>query len=465
MQKSKLPLILFVASLLLGLAVVLLINPSKGEVPRKALVAPGEHDEYYGFLSGGPGGDVRVVGIPSMRLVRRIPVFEPSMRYGYGVDKNGKADPSFGKYTWGDTHHPVLSQTKNDYDGRWLFINDKANGQVGKIDLKTFKTEKIIKIPTAKAIHGLAIEPTASKIMAGAIEFPRQLGGKFSSDPKQEMAGLVVMDPNNMSIKYQILGAKNPELDTYTSGYDAVIFSKDGKKIFTTMYNFEGSPLLAGMIAKDKDAVAVIDVELAEKAFAEGKYKVHMGIPVLIPEEIPNLVKFVPVPKNPHGVTITPDGKYAIAAGKLSPTVTIIDTKTLEVVAEPFIGLGPLHTTFDGKGNAYTSNFVDSQVVKWNVEKAIKGDKEYIVDKLDVHYNPGHTNATGGYTNSPGGDYLLSLNKLSKGRFLEVGPDLPENNQLIDISGDKMKLIYDAPADLEPHDAVFIRMEKLMTHK
>ena len=61
------------------------------------------------------------------------------------------------------------------------------------------------------------------------------------------------------------------------------------------------------------------------------------------------------------------------ASGKLSPTVSIIDAKTLKVIAEPEVGLGPLHSTFDGRGNAYTSLFVDSQIVKWNIEKAIKG--------------------------------------------------------------------------------------------
>lgn len=230
------------------------------------------------------------------------------------------------------------------------------------------------------------------------------------------------------------------------------------------MYNKEGAGSLAGMIAEDRDPVSVVHVDVADKAFAEGKYKVVRGVPLIDATQVPGLVTLIPVPKNPHGIDVTPDGKYVVASGKLSPTVTIIDTETLKVVAEPFVGLGPLHTTWDNKGNGYTTLFVDSQVVKWNVEKAIKGEKDYIVDKIDVHYNPGHLDSIGGFTKSPAGNYLVALNKLSKGRFLDSGPDLPENNQLIDISGEKMKMVYEVPADPEPHAGVFIPMEKLMTH-
>jgi nitrous-oxide reductase len=118
--------------------------------------------------------------------------------------------------------------------------------------------------------------------------------------------------------------------------------------------------------------------------------------------------------------------------------------------------LGPLHTTFDGRGNAYTSLFVDSQIVKWNIEKAIQGAPDYIVDRVDVHYNVGHTKAAGGDTSYPSGDWLISLNKLSKGMFLPVGPAMPESQELIDISGEKMRLVQAFPSLPEPHDAVMI---------
>jgi nitrous-oxide reductase len=227
------------------------------------------------------------------------------------------------------------------------------------------------------------------------------------------------------------------------------------------MYNTEAAVDSEGMIEKDRDAVAAIDVPAAEKAVADGKATVVNGVPVIDPEKVPGILTLIPVPKNPHGCNVTPDGRYVLACGKLSPTVTIIDTKTLKVVAEPEVGLGPLHSTFDNRGNVYTSLFVDSQIVKWNLEKALKGEKDYIIDRVDVHYNPGHTKAALGDTASPAGNWLLSLNKLSKGMFMPVGPAMPESQELIDISGDKMRIVSVFASLPEPHDAAFMERKTL----
>ena len=87
---------------------------------QKTYIAPGDLDEYYLFSSGGHSGQIYVYGVPSMRHLSTIPVFTPYPATGYGFDDESKA--MLGGLTWGDVHHPALSETKGDYDGRWLFV-------------------------------------------------------------------------------------------------------------------------------------------------------------------------------------------------------------------------------------------------------------------------------------------------------------------------------------------------------
>jgi nitrous-oxide reductase len=415
---------------------------------QKIYVPPGKLDDYYAFLSGGQSGSIFVYGIPSCRFLKEIPIFEPRAGMGYA---NNPQSETFKRLAatgplWGDTHHPVLSQTDGKYDGKWMWIQDKANDRVTRIDLSRFEVAEIKKVPNIQGAHGLAAYLPSCKYIFLNGELEHDFEGN-TTDPSKYRSVIAFIDAMTLETKFQVQIPGNA--DIASSG-------KDGRYVFSTMYNTEIGITSEAMIEKDRDAVAAIDVPAAEKAVADGKARVINGVPVIDPNVVTNVLTLIPVPKNPHGCNVTPDGRYVLASGKLSPTVSIIDAKTLKVIAEPEVGLGPLHTTFDNRGNAYTSLFVDSQMVKWNIDKAVKGDRDYIVDRVDIHYNVGHTKAAGADTSHPDGTWLLSLNKLSKGMFLPVGPAMPESQELVDISGDRMRVVAAFPSMPEPHDAVFL---------
>ena len=124
------------------------------------------------------------------------------------------------------------------------------------------------------------------------------------------------------------------------------------------------------------------------------------------------------------------------------------------MVKEP--GLGPLHTEFDGKGNAYTTFFISSEVVKWNV-----GTWE-VLDRVPTFYSVGHLMIPGGDSKKPQGKYLVALNKITKDRYLPTGPELTQSAQLYDISGDKMKMLLDFPTVGEPHYAQGISADRIV---
>jgi nitrous-oxide reductase len=452
------PLLLIAATVVITAVVVQALGwgaaarSARTTAAEQVYVAPGEHDKYYAFLSGGQSGSVFVVGIPSGRLIREIPIFEPRAAYGYAAHPE---DPRRRELTatggaWGDTHHPMLSETNGVPDGRFLWINDLANGRLARVRLDYFEADRIVKIPNLQGAHGIAVVSPNTKYIVVNGEFEQPTDG-LVTNPAPYTSVVAFVDPDSMEVKLEV---------RINGNIDIADTSKDGKYAFSTVYNLEQGKDLGSMLQYDRDAVAAIDIAAAENAAAAGKGVVQNGVRVLPPDE-PGVLTLIPVPKNPHGVNVTPDGRYVIASGKLSPTTTVIDAHTLKIVAEPEVGLGPLHTTFDNRGNAYTSLFLDSQVVKWNIDKAVRGDPDYIVDRINVHYNIGHLQAVGGDTMKPYGDYLVALNKLSKDQFLPVGPDMPENQELIDISGEKMRMLSSFPTPPEPHDATFIEASVL----
>ena len=143
-----------------------------GTAAQRVYVKPGEHDTYYAFLSGGHSGQIFVYGIPSCRHITTIPVFTPEPASGYGVDE--KTHAMLGGYTWGDAHHPGMSETDGDYDGRWLFINDMPNARIARIDLSDFSTHEIFgPIPNISAAHACPFPtPNTEYVFAASLLGP-----------------------------------------------------------------------------------------------------------------------------------------------------------------------------------------------------------------------------------------------------------------------------------------------------
>lgn len=443
-------------------------------------IGPGELDEYYGFWSGGHSGEVRILGIPSMRELMRIPVFNTESATGWGLtDESKLIKGDSADVLCGDAHHPHMSMTDGRYDGKYVFINDKLNTRVARIRCDVMKTDKMLDIPNVQAIHGLRVQKvphTKYVFCNGEFRIPQPNDGRDLNDPTKYFTMFNVVDAEKMEMAFQVIVDGN--LDNTDADYD-------GRFAASTCYNSEEGVTLGETMRNERDWLVVYDIPAIEKAVKAGKFTTigDSKVPVVDGRKKANsqFTRYIPVPKSPHGINTSPDGKYFVANGKLSPTVTIISIEKLAdlfagkikerdtVVAEPELGLGPLHTAFDGRGNAYTTLFIDSQIAKWSVKDAIRaynGEKvNYIKQKLDVHYQPGHNHTTMGETRDADGKYLVSLCKFSKDRFLPTGPLRAENDQLIDISGEEMKLIHDGPTYAEPHDCMIVHRSKVKPSK
>jgi len=432
-------------------------------------VQPGKLDSYYSFSSAGHNGEMRIYGIPSGRTLKRIPVFNVDPMVGWGITNESKAimgtnaDGSL-KYMTGDTHHVHGSYTDGTYNGKYLWTNDKLNNRLARIRMDRMECDAITDIPNVQGFHGIFPDKRdpvdanvnfTTRVFCGS-EFasPKPNDGRDTSDPTKWFSLFTCVDAESMEVRWQV---------RINGNNDLVATSYDGKLAASNQYNTENGAVLADMMSVERDACVFFNIERIEAAikagqtFTIGNSKVPVVDGTIDANKDPKtaLVCYVPVPKNPHGVNISPDGKYFVCSGKLSPTATVIETELVHkwfagelkterdaVVAEPEIGLGPLHTGFDGKGNAFTTLFLDSQIVKWNVDKAIaqfKGDKsaQPVLDRIDVHYQPGHGYTSMGETKEADGKFYNSGNKFSKDRFLPVGPLHVETEQLIDISGEK----------------------------
>ncbi len=467
----------------------------------KTYVPTGKRDEFVVFSSGGQSGQVIVYGIPSMRILKYIGVFTPEPWQGYGFDENSKAVLRQGnidgkEINWGDTHHPAISETEGKYDGQFLFINDKANPRLAVIDLRDFETKQIVVNPIYKSEHGGAFVTPNTDYVIEAAQYAAPLENKkfypLEEFNEKYRGGVTYWKFDRKEGRLDPKKSFSLELPPYSQDLsDAGKGPSDGWS-FTNSFCSERyvggiekgrPPYEAGCSAKDTDYLHVINWKKAAELVAAGKAKKINGHDVL-PMDVSikeGILFLIPEPKSPHGVDVTPDGKFITVAGKLDTHVSVYSFDKIQAAIkagkfeskDPYgipvigmkdalekqvqLGLGPLHTQYDSKPCiAYTSLYVDSQVAKWNYCEG------KVLDKISVHYNIGHLMTMEGDSMDPKGRYLVALNKLAIDRFVPVGPLHPQNHQLIDISNDKMQLLYDMPLPLgEPHYAVAIDATKL----
>jgi nitrous-oxide reductase len=483
------------------------LTPDDVNAALKTYVPSGKWDEYLIFASGGHSGQVLVFGVPSMRLLKVIGVFTPEPWQGYGFSDDTKAILAEGMLdgkplTWADTHHPGLSETNGEYDGQWLFINDKAHARLAVIDLRDFETKQIVKNPHIISNHGGAfVTPNTDYIIDGS-QYAVPFGWEYAplSDFKEKYRGVMTFWKFNrdngridseQSFSIEIPPYFQDLADAGKGPSDGWMFSNSFNTEMSTGGIMQGQPPLeAGASLHDMDYLSVINWRKAAEVAANGGAEEIKGMRMIpMATAVKEGILFqVPEPKSPHGVDVTPDGKYIVIAGKLDPHVTIysfekiqnaiaagnFETDEFGVPILPFdacmeaqveLGLGPLHTQFDNAGFAYTSLFLDSAIARWKVGGEGVDGGWALVDKIPVNYNVGHLTAVEGDTVAPQGKFLIGLNKWAIDRFFPVGPLHPQNFQLIDIAvgaDQPMRLLYDAPVGIgEPHYAQTIRAEKI----
>ena len=466
-------------------------------VAQRVYVPPGEHDEFYAFISGGFSGQLAIHGLPSGRLFRVVPVFsqDPEKAYGYNEETKPLLETSFGPIPWDDSHHPDLSQTNGVIDGRWCFINANNTPRIARISLSTFETEEIIEIPNSAGNHSSSFVTENTEYVVAGTRFSVPVPQRdmpieeYKGNFKGALSFIKVdQETGRFNLAFQIMmPGFNYDLAHPGRG------ESHGWMFFSTYNTEEASTLLeTNASLNDKDFIAAINWKKAEEYLAEGKFTelpaqyahnvwdestqmatstMKESVKVLNPSELPGLVYFLPTPKSPHGCDVSPTGEYIIGSGKLSMDITAHSFKKMiaAIEAEKFDGdaynipilnfddvvagvvqsggLGPLHTEFDGKGNAYTTFFITSEVVKWKL-----GTWE-VIDRQPTYYSVGHLMIPGGNSREPFGKYVLAMNKITKDRYLPTGPELCQSAQLFDITGEKMELLIDFPTIGEPHYA------------
>jgi nitrous-oxide reductase len=183
-----------------------------GDAASAVYVAPGQFDEFYAFFSGGFSGQLSVYVLPSGRMLKVIPVFAQDAEKGYGYNEETKPmlNTTYGFIPWDDAHHPELSQTNGETDGRWIFINGNNTPRIARIDLASFETVEIIEIPNSGGNHSSPFTTENTEyVVAGtrfSVPYPQKdIAINTYADNFKGMLSFIKVDADgHMNIAFQV---------------------------------------------------------------------------------------------------------------------------------------------------------------------------------------------------------------------------------------------------------------------
>jgi nitrous-oxide reductase len=370
-----------------------------------------------------------------------------------------------------------------------VYINDRANGRIGMVDLRDFKAKQVFDVPNLQTSHGgIFVTPNTEYVhistMTPTCIRLDDVDGSLDNYADSFRGYSTFLAVNQESGKFEVDRSFQVELPPYTQDLadsgklasDGWVFINSYNSEMATGGNLEGKDSLeVAASAGDFDFMHCINWRKAEEVFKAGNTQNINGIEVIslqtaIAEKI---LYLVPEPRSPHGVDVAPNGNYMTVAGKLDPHVTVygFDKLMAAIEAEDFEGtdsfgvpIVKFESAVAGQVEVGAGLFLASAIAKWSLgEPYHSGDEAFqLVDTISVHYNIGHLVTMEGDTVKPDGKYAVALNKWSIDRYPVVGTLKPQNFQLIDLTGDKMDLLYDMPIGLgEPHYVQAIRADRI----
>jgi nitrous-oxide reductase len=206
------------------------------------------------------------------------------------------------------------------------------------IDLRDFETKQIVVNPIFKSEHGGAFVTPNTEYVIEAAQYASPLENKkfypLEEFNEKYRGGVTYWKFDRKEGRIDVKESFSVELPPYSQDLsDAGKGPSDGWS-FTNSFCSERyvggiekgrPPYEAGCSAKDTDYLHIVNWKKAAELVAQGKAKKINGHNVLMMETAikEGILFLVPEPKSPHGVMLSPDGKFITVSGKLDTHVSV----------------------------------------------------------------------------------------------------------------------------------------------